>query len=58
MPFVSFGKTDDQVTRIDVALNVVACKFCGYPDGTVYERERESSYSIQYTIITYLLLVF
>ena len=41
MPFVSFGKTDDQVTRIDVALSVVAVKFCGYPDGTERERERE-----------------
>ena len=41
MPFVSFGKTDDQVTRIDVALSVIACKFCGYPDGTEREKERE-----------------
>ena len=41
MPFVAFGKTGDQVTRIDVALSVVACKLCGYPDGTERERERE-----------------
>ena len=41
MPFVSFGKTGDQVTRIDVALSVIACKLCGYPDGTKRKRERE-----------------
>ena len=37
IPFLSAGRTGDQVTLIDVGLRVVDDKSCGNPDGTKKE---------------------
>ena len=37
IPFLSAGRTGNQVTLIDVGLRVVEEKFCGNPEGTKKE---------------------